>query len=216
MQPTRQLILQLLRERGATTVDEIVAELHEQHGKDITAVTVRHHLSLLQDEELITSPELRRRTSPGRPQHLYTLTSKAHDLFPNNYERLALGMLQQIEQLLPPSSVNVIFEGIAVSMAAEANLGGLPLAERIVLAVDYLNDHGYDAHFSPTDEGYILYTRNCPYHAIAGQTHAVCDMDMRLVASLLGTPPRLLSRANDGDETCSYFVPNNADTHQTN
>ena len=99
MQETRRFILEILRRRRQATVDDIVAELQKQRGS-ITAVTVRHHLKLLQEEDLITSPELRRRTSPGRPQYIYTLTDKAREHFPNNYQRLAEGLLEELQKHL--------------------------------------------------------------------------------------------------------------------
>jgi predicted ArsR family transcriptional regulator len=70
MQQTRRYILDILKTRGEATVDEIVEELQERRGKDITAVTVRHHITCLQKDDLIASPQLRHRDSPGRPQHV--------------------------------------------------------------------------------------------------------------------------------------------------
>ena len=84
MQETRRQILDILKAAGEATVDEIVEALHERRGKDITAVTVRHHLIRLQEDQLIAAPQLRHRNTPGRPQHIYALTEKATAQFPNN------------------------------------------------------------------------------------------------------------------------------------
>src|SRR5215213_10293623 len=143
MQETRRFILEILRRRRQATVDDIVAELQKQRGS-ITAVTVRHHLKLLQEEDLITSPELRRRSSPGRPQYIYTLTDKAREHFPNNYQRLAEGMLEELQKHLPPEGVNVILEGVAHQMADEASIPEGELTDRLDVAVEYLTDKGYE------------------------------------------------------------------------
>ena len=206
MQETRRYILDILRKRGQATVDDIVNDLRLQRG-GITSVTVRHHLNVLQAENLITSPEQRRRNSPGRPQHIYALTDKAHASFPNNYQRLAQGLLQELQSRLPPEGVNVILEGVALQMAGEAGVPDLPIPDKLNVVVDYLSDHGYDATWEQGSEGYILHTCNCPYHVIAEHNTALCDMDMRLVASLLGVVPRRLSHVSAGDETCSYLIP---------
>lgn len=206
MQETRRYILDILRKRGQATVDDIVNDLRLHRG-DITSVTVRHHLNVLQEENLIASPEQRRRNSPGRPQHVYALTDKAQASFPNNYQRLAQGLLQELQNHLPPAGVNVILEGVALKMAGEAAIPELPMPEKLDVVVDYLSDHGYDAAWEPSEDGYILHTCNCPYHAIAEHDAALCDMDMRLVASLLGVVPRRLSHVGAGDETCSYLIP---------
>src|SRR5450432_899065 len=157
MQETRRFILEILRRRRQATVDDIVEELHKRRGS-ITAVTVRHHLKLLQEEELITSPELRRRSTPGRPQYVYALTDKAQEHFPNNYLKLAEGLLEQLQKRLPPTGVNVILEGVADQMALEATIPDGTLSERLDIAVDYLSAHGYEARWESCAEGYVLFT----------------------------------------------------------
>lgn len=210
MQQTRHHILEILRELGHATVDDIVAELQKRRGK-ITAVTVRHHLTRLQEEELVTSPELRRRSTPGRPQHVYSLTEKAQEHFPNNYQHLAGELVMQLQQQLPPDSVNVILEGVGTHMAAQAHITATSMRERLDQVVNYLNTQGYEAHWETSDGGYILHTSNCPYHHInhlgMGDEPALCHMDMRLVSALVGVVPRRIARMTDGDTTCSYFIP---------
>jgi predicted ArsR family transcriptional regulator len=206
MQETRRFILEILRRRRQATVDDIVAELQKQRGS-ITAVTVRHHLKLLQEEDLITSPEMRRRSSPGRPQYIYTLTDKAREHFPNNYQRLAEGLLEELQKHLPPEGVNVILEGVANQMAEEAYIPEGELTDRLDVAVDYLTDKGYEAHWEQSTDGYVLFTSNCPYHHISERNVALCEMDMRLISSLLSVVPRRITRVVDGDETCSYLIP---------
>jgi predicted ArsR family transcriptional regulator len=207
MQHTRRTILDILRKQVQATVDDIVHELRQQRGDIITSVTVRHHLNILLQEGLITTAELRRRNTPGRPQHMYTLTDKAHTQFPNNYQYLAQGLLHELQKRLPPEGVNVILEGVAQQMAADAAIPNLPMTDKLNVVVEYLCNHGYDARWETAEDGYILHTHNCPYHALAGRTHTLCEMDMRLVASLLGTVPRRLSGMSAGDETCSYLIP---------
>ncbi|MDX2160583.1 MAG: hypothetical protein SF162_04580 [bacterium] len=206
MQETRQLILDILQQRGQATVDDIVGELQTRRGS-ITAVTVRHHLNILQKEALITSPELKRRTTPGRPQHTYTLTEKAKALFPNNYQRLAAGLLEELQKRLPPDGVNVILEGVALRMATDADIPDVPFDQRLQRVVDYLTSSGYEAYWEPAPDGFILHTANCPYHQVARENSSLCEMDMRLVSTLLGVVPRRMSHRALGDATCSYFIP---------
>jgi len=206
MQETRRTILEILRRRQQATVDEIVEELQKRRG-NITAVTVRHHLKLLQSEELITSPELRRRSAPGRPQYIYALTEKAHEHFPQNYQRLAEGLLGELQKHMPPAGVNVILEGVADQMAGEAHIPEGCLADRLDAAVDYLTNRGYEAHWESSPEGYILFTSNCPYHSISETNTMLCDMDLRLISTLLSVVPRRITHVHAGDTTCSYLIP---------
>jgi predicted ArsR family transcriptional regulator len=210
MQETRRHILDILKERGQATVDDIVAELRLRRGDAITPVTVRHHLSRLQEDNLITTPQLRHRTAPGRPQHVYMLTEQAQEYFPNNYQPLAECLIEQICANLPQKEVNVILEGVADRMAAQAHIPDVPLAERIHQVVDYLNQHGYNAIYEKQENGYILRTSNCPYHHISETNHSLCEMDMRLIASMLGIVPRLIGRMSSGDTSCAYLIPDNS------
>lgn len=208
MQETRRQILEILRERGEATVEDIVNDLRKRRGDSITAVTVRHHLKHLQQEDnLVSEPQMRHRATPGRPQHIYTLTEKAIAAFPNNYQRLAAGLIDQMQTQLGPDHVNVILEGVADNMAHEASIPQGSLPERLGAVVDYLNQHGYDANWEETADGYLLHTLNCPYHHLTDKTDALCHMDMRLVASLLGVVPRMQSRIAGGENRCSYLIP---------
>jgi DeoR family transcriptional regulator, suf operon transcriptional repressor len=206
MQETRLKILHILKQRELATVDEIVEDLTLQRGK-ITPVTVRHHLAKLQDEGFIQLQESRHRTSPGRPQHIYTLTAQGEAIFPNNYKHLAKNLLEQVTSNLMPAQVNVIIEGLSSSMAYEANIPLGTITDRLDSVVTYLNQHGYVAHWESVPNGYLLHTSNCPYHNIVDANHSLCLMDMQLVGKMLGVLPRLASHMVKGDETCSYFIP---------
>lgn len=207
MQQTRQHILEILKEQENATVEDIVEALSERIG-DITAVTVRHHLEILRADGLVAAPSVRRRTTPGRPQHVYSLTDKALELFPNNYRTLAQELLLQIKTQLPPDEINVILEGVADEMAnAMPNTDG-PLSMRLDKVVEYLSQQGYNAYWEDSEHGYILHTNNCPYHHIAGEHNELCMMDMRMISGLLGgIVPRRVYHMVEGDTSCAYLIP---------
>lgn len=209
MQETRRQIMEILRDRSEATVDDLVGDLEALRGS-ITSVTVRHHLAKLQDDGLVNAAQMRHRSTPGRPQHVYSLTELGNSHFPNNYPDLATNLLKQIKIQLPSSQVNVIIEGVADSMAMEANipLEG-SLRERLDKVVEYLNYHGYDAEWDLHREGYVLITSNCPYHKIAQEDadDTLCQMDLRLISQMLGVVPRMISHMSSGDDACTYLIP---------
>jgi predicted ArsR family transcriptional regulator len=207
MQTTRQYILEILREHSELTVGEIVAALRQDHQLEITAVTVRHHLSVLRDNGLVDTPQMRHRDAPGRPCYVYALTQKAATLFPNNYQRLATGLLAQIKHVLPQQQVNVILEGVAEEMAQDAHITAEPMPQRLTQVVEHLTQHGYEARWEQTEGGYLLHTCNCPYHGLVHTDKALCQMDMHMVTRLLQVVPRMTARISEGDNACSYFIP---------
>jgi DeoR family suf operon transcriptional repressor len=206
MQETRQHILEILYEKKQATVDDIVEELFNKQG-NITAVTVRHHLNLLQRDGLITEPKLLHRNVPGRPQYIYALTEKGENRFPNNYKNLAKALLHRIETTLPAEEINVIMEGVASDLAENVQVAEKALEIRLDAAVNYLNEHGYDANISTTEGGYLIQTQTCPYSDIKTDSQNLCNMDLRLLASIIGIVPRMVSRISDGDQQCCYFIP---------
>ena len=203
MQKTRQKILEYLREHQTATVDALSEALG-----NLTAVTVRHHLDVLQQEGLVDTPHVQHRSTPGRPKFVYQLTDRAHQLFPRNLSALTNSVFDQIKQSLPNSQVNVIFEGVADRMAAELPPGpaGEPFEKRLDRVVDHLSDHGYEAAWEESEGGYLLHTTNCPYSGVADESGDLCGIDMRYISKLLGRVPRRTLHMQDGDATCSYLI----------
>lgn len=203
MQKTRQKIIEYLREHQSATVDELSDMLD-----NLTAVTVRHHLDVLQEEGLVDSPRVQHRSTPGRPKYVYQLTDKAHQLFPRNLTALTNSMLDELKQTLPDEQVNVIFEGVADRMASSlaASPKGESFERRLDRVVDHLSDHGYEATWEKSDGGYLLHTTNCPYHGVADENDGLCGIDMRYISKLLGRVPRRTLHMQEGDATCSYLV----------
>ncbi len=209
MQQTRRHILEILKEQKEATIDEIVVELSDRIGK-ITAVTVRHHLEILRGDALVAAPTVRRRSAPGRPQYVYTLTERAADMFPNNYQGLASGLLDQLKTALPADKVDEILAGVAKEMVSAAMVPDAPIEIRLDHVVAFLNSNGYTAAWSRGRDGHLLSVINCPYEQISCSNPDVCKMDKKLIEGLVGVPAeRVTWRWEDEGEGCSYFVQNN-------
>ncbi len=152
MQVTRQRILEILKERGQATIDELGDAL------GLTPVTIRHHLDILRGEGLVEVPEVRRRTTPGRPQYVYILTETASDFFPKNYSNFANLMIEEIRERYEPAELDHILRGMAKRMTSDMpkSLDGQTFEERLTGVVSLLNDKGYVAKWEKTNDGYYL------------------------------------------------------------
>jgi predicted ArsR family transcriptional regulator len=173
-------------------------------------VTVRHHLDILRGEGLVEVPEVRRRTTPGRPQYVYTLTEAADDFFPKNYGAFTNLMISEIRDHYEPAELDRILRGMANRMAADAPkpVNGETFEQRLTRVVNFLNQKGYIAKWEKTEgDGYYLRTSNCPYHDVSQDHSQVCVMDMTLISDLLGTVPERVSWLAAGEYTCSYHIP---------
>ena len=96
MQATRQRILEILKDRNTATVEELA------HDLGLTPVTIRHHLDILRSEGLVQAPQVKRRDTPGRPQHVYGLTEAADAYFPKNYAGFTDMMLHEMRDQVEP------------------------------------------------------------------------------------------------------------------
>ena len=202
MQSTRERILNILKERGQATVDDLSQEL------GLTAVTVRHHLDILRGEGLIASPHIRRRKTPGRPQYVYTLADKAASFFPKRYGQLTNLILDELRTCLSPAEMERLMENIGEHIASQANLPERNGFEtRLVAVTDFLNEMGYMARWErQTDGDYALYVANCPYEAVSQRNQQVCTIDMALLTHLLGTSLERVSWSAQGDQDCCYLI----------
>jgi len=204
MQETRQAIINILKKHGLATVDQLSNELR------LTAVTIRHHLDILRSEGLVDAPKVKRRPTPGRPQHVYALTDRATEFFPKNYVAFADLTLREVRAQVGSEAMHAIVQGIARRMASEAPAPapGEALNQKLERAVDFLNERGYIARWEVNEGGYLLHTTNCPYRGLAQHHNEPCAMDMALIAELVGASPQRINWITAGDSTCSYLVTN--------
>ena len=202
MQGTRQAILKILKENGQATVDQLSEHL------SLTPVTIRHHLDILRSEGLVQAPKVKRRQTPGRPQHVYSLTEQASSYFPKNYVAFADLTLQEMREHVSPEKMDAIVHGIAHRMASEAPqpIPGEPFVDRVKRMVEFLNQKGYVARWESNGEGYLLHMANCPYQGLTQHHTAPCVMDMALISELLETTPKRMNWIGAGDDVCTYLV----------
>jgi predicted ArsR family transcriptional regulator len=198
----RQQIIEILKRNGSATVDELSESL------DISSVTVRHHLNVLQSEGLIGEPVVTHRATAGRPQHRYALSGTANKVFPKNYNGLARELLDEIKSRHDAHEISLIFENMGRRLAAESPppVAGETVAQRMNRVADFLNKKGYLAQWEKSDDGISLHTCNCPYGDLVEKHPELCAMDTSLIASLTGTTPDCAFRIADGKGCCAYTI----------
>lgn len=202
MNDVRQHILNILKERGQATVADLAAALKR------APVSVRHHLDILQKQELIRMAGVQRRSSRGRPRHIYVLTEAASRFFPHSYATLADELLKEMKQSLPPEQVTAFFQRLAMETAAgQATDQQQDVEERLTIASRLLSEKGYLARWERQDGGgYLLHVFNCPYEGLSAEHDELCEMDLFLVGKLLKLTPHRVAHAAAGDHRCTYLI----------
>ncbi|MGD8966800.1 MAG: ArsR family transcriptional regulator [Anaerolineae bacterium] len=202
MQATRERILKILKEQGQATVKELSERL------DLTTVTIRHHLDTLRREDFVAPPTVRHRKAPGRPQHVYSLTEEASDFFPKRYERLIDLMFEEMRSRLSQEEIEEMMECIGKRMVGGVTVpDDADFEERVVIAVDFMDERGYMSHWEKTEDGdYLVHVVNCPYESVARRHGEVCQIDRALLTELLGPTLGEISRKRGPARHCTYAV----------
>ncbi|MFN2292037.1 MAG: helix-turn-helix transcriptional regulator [Anaerolineae bacterium] len=202
MQSTRQEILSILREEKQATVEDLAKQL------ELTPMTIRHHLNVLQAQNLVEASKVRRSKRVGRPRLVYTLTDEADDLFPQGYGRLASQLVSEVKETVGGEETEAMFRRIAERVASEAppTEDGQSFEERLDQVSDFLEDQGFLSRWEERDEGYVLTNVNCPYRRVSRQHREVCLLDTELIRRLLGVEPQRLSSQRAGEAACAFML----------
>jgi DeoR family transcriptional regulator, suf operon transcriptional repressor len=200
MNNTRERILRTLSKQPRVTINSLAESV------GINPISVRHHLTNLQIEGLVSSEE--ERHGVGRPRLVYLLTEHGREHFPTRYLRLTTRLLDQLKMTMPEPLVRDLFKQMASDMAAEytQQMQGLSMEERLEVAKDLLAEEGFTVEWEKDGEQYTIHEITCPYLQI-GQAHPeVCSVDQALISKLLAVPAEKVKCILNGDAHCTYVV----------
>jgi len=95
VQKSRQAILTILKQHGQLTMTQLRKTL------DLTPVTIRYHLNVLQGEKLVNAPKIKYQKSPGRPEHLFSLNETAYEVPQKNGDASPHNRLSDLQRHMP-------------------------------------------------------------------------------------------------------------------
>ena len=201
MKSTRERILHTLVSQPRSTINELADSV------GINAISVRHHLTSLEAEGLVTAEE--ERHGVGRPRLVYFLTEKGLERFPTRYLRLTNRLLDQIKESLPQNTVRNIFNQMAVDMAtiAAQRAQFMNTEEKLDLVKELLGQEGFMVEWEKLNDQYQIHEITCPYYHI-GQNHPeVCSVDQTVISKVLSIPVEKINCVLSGDAHCTYVLP---------
>jgi len=198
--PTRLRILDYLRKQQSASVHELSSALA------MTGANVRHHLGVLEANELIELVS-QRREGRGRPVNVYGLSRR---VLGDGLDGLAGAM---VAVYLQEVSAQVRESGLrAVALRLGGNNAPGPatlLPRRLTMAVDRLNELHYQARWEAGMDGAHIILGHCPYAAIIAAYPELCRMDAYLLEQRSGSPVEQLSKlapSAKGYPFCAFRV----------
>jgi DeoR family suf operon transcriptional repressor len=202
MKSTRDRILQTLLSHPRSTINELADAV------GINAISVRHHLTSLQADSLVTADE--ERHGVGRPRLVYFLTEKGFERFPTRYLRLTNRLLDQLKETMPQPTVNGLFVQMATNLAASyaSKSQSLTMEEKLNLIKELLTQEGFSVEWEKQGDKYHIHEITCPYYHV-GQSHPeVCSIDQTIISTVLSLPVEKIECILRGDNHCTYVISN--------
>lgn len=191
MTTARQKVLAYLSKSRTASAREISRSLK------MSAATVRHHLRVLTADGRLELSPVRGRDGRGRPEKVYSLPRAA----------LGTNLAALSDALLQEAGSGLQMESLAKHLVQEANFAGQPLAKRLNLTVEKINDMKYHARWEAGSEGPRIVLAHCPYAAILEKHPELCKMDEAMLKELMGQPARQISKTGkEGSSVCVFIV----------
>ncbi len=174
----------------------------------ISEVAVRKHLN-----ELIRQGFVRDRTvkkAIGRPYHVYALTGKGHQTFPNEYEDLPIQLLQDLELSQGKGAVHRLLntrkEREEAELGLELTTHDFP--QRVKEMVDIQEERGYMIEMREMETGgYEIKNFNCPIFNLASNYKIVCSNEKDMYRKLFPESKiASLSCLTSGGKYCCWTI----------
>jgi DeoR family suf operon transcriptional repressor len=166
-----------IRTEGATC-----GELAEATGFSLSSA--RNQLGQLASQGLVERTPIR--DGPGRPEYLYRLTEQADDVFANQENPVAVGLLLEVAGLAPEAFREAVDrrtdQQIEEKRQALAGTSGRERAQR--LAETFEEEGFVIVVSSPVPAEIRLSVRHCPIRELAAAEPYICLAEERCVAAL--------------------------------
>jgi predicted ArsR family transcriptional regulator len=184
----RQKVLTYLIKTRMASAREVARALK------MSAATVRHHLRVLASDGRLEMESVRGLDGRGRPEKVYSIP------------RAALGDNLSVlsEALLTEAGSRLKMEALAKRLVDESDFGSQPIAKRLNLVVEKLNQMNYHARWEAGVSGPRIIFGHCPYAAVVKRHPALCEMDVSLVSQLIARPVLSESKSETQKSICPF------------
>ena len=197
MKSTRQRLLELLKNRNNQTAAELSRAL------GVTQADARYHLSKMVNEGLIVVVGQQRAGRRGRPARRYALAEAA---LKDNFDLLSSALLTITLADLSQEEQKSFLCRVAAALVGETDLQG-PLSQRLVRAIEKLNELGYVSRWEAHATAPRLILENCPFAKLLNQHPQLCQLDACMREILLDEPVvQIESQTDNPSNHCIYII----------
>ncbi len=206
---------QLLAEIGRTQRLEILNTLKRTRGLSVNELVAKmkmsymgikqHCLTLERDGYLDT---WRRPQKMGRPEMVYRLTRRTHDLFPCDSNQMTIDLLESAKEIHGPNASDKLLFNVFERKTARLmeRVKGTTVGDRARWLVKEREKEGFMSQFHTDEEGgpQILECHS-PILNLLDQYSIVGRLEHDLVEKVLGTPVRREETRTSGLYECAFY-----------
>jgi predicted ArsR family transcriptional regulator len=202
----------ILAEIGRTQRLEILNSLKRTKGMSVNELVQKmkmsymgikqHCLTLERDGYLDTS---RRPQKMGRPEMVYRLTRRSHDLFQSDSNQLTLELLRAIREIHGPNAPEKLLFNVfeQKTAALKAKVKGETVAERAKWLARVRDGEGYMSQFVASEGPQILECHS-PILNLLDRYPIIGRLEQDMFESILGTPVRREESRASGLYECAF------------
>ena len=204
----------LLAEIGRTQRLEIVNALKRSRGLSVNELVDRmrmsymgikqHCLTLQRDGYLDT---WRRPQKMGRPEMVYRLTRRAHDLFQADSNRFTLELLDSVQSIYGPNAPEKLLYNLFERKCAnlKEKVKGETVADRAKSLAKIRDTEGYMSQFVTDDGGPQILECHTPLQNVLDKYPIIGRLEQGMFEQLLGTRVRRQETRNSGLYECAFY-----------
>ncbi|PYL76086.1 MAG: transcriptional regulator [Verrucomicrobia bacterium] len=204
----------LLAEIGRTQRLEIVNALKRSRGLSVNELVDRmrmsymgikqHCLTLQRDGYLDT---WRRPQKMGRPEMVYRLTRRAHDLFQADSNRFTLELLDSVQSIYGPNAPEKLLYNLFERKCAnlKEKVKGETVADRAKSLAKIRDTEGYMSQFVTDDGGPQILECHTPLQNVLDKFPIIGRLEQEMFEQLLGTRVRRQETRNSGLYECAFY-----------
>jgi DeoR family transcriptional regulator, suf operon transcriptional repressor len=199
---TRDQILNMLKVKKRLTVFEMAKQL------GITEMAVRRHLNALERDSFVESTLVRQ--SMGRPMHVYRLTAKGEEQFPQHHKHMVIEILEDAAEMGGKDFVDQLFEKRRNRLKQKfyQRFDNKTFDEKVNELAAIQNEQGYMVELEKCQDGrYVLKEYNCPMSDVAKRFEAACTNELQLFRDCIKNAEIIPSACMaHGDDYCQYEI----------
>ena len=178
----RLAIVNKLKRTQGMSVNELSEQL------DMSYMGVKQHCVDLEEEGYLDT--WRRSKGIGRPEMVYRLTARAHELFPADSNAMTIALLESARTLYGMAAAEKLLFSVFQKKAETylQKVKGATIAERAARLVKVRDAEGCMSGLERDEKTLRIIEHHCPIHDLLQAFPIVARLELDLFTRILGTP----------------------------